>query len=555
MVINIDNIEWGPIVPKDGGYIRQTPMTPFLWECWKHDKAFIKSRGMRVFKTDDGFWILELRTDSEALPGHAPLPSERVDSLPPLPMIETSCGEVSLLPPQIPHVQNHVRSLRLFDAAVDSSQTGTGKTACALMTAHNLGLTPVVICPKVVISSWQEWGRKMGIAVHVTNYEQAIRGNFGFVQKTGKTRPAYMMFEWMFRTPEKYLVIFDEAHRLKGEETKTACLAGSLKRAKVKSLVLSATLCESPLDLKNIGYLMGFHCWSNWQDFLKSNGCFTQSFTVKKKMRSKWGGTFTKDIEVKKWIFAGGKKNLASLHSKIFPAMGARLTVQDMAGHFPDNHIIPMQIAIGGVEKVYQTMRKELRELEAKKKRDEFTSDSKLTIMLRAQQEAELLKVPSIIEMAKDMEEEGNSVVVFCQFTETLQAISKALGGETISGAQKGDQRDVAIAKFQSDKSHFMVVQIQAGGAGVSLHQDKDGMRPRTSILMPVFDGRMLQQALGRIHRAGAKQATKQYIVFDSKSKSDVRACKAIEKKVANMEAFNGSEVEDLVIIEPKEEK
>lgn len=549
MIINIDKIEWGPSLSMGGYYVRHALMTPYLWECWKSDKAFIKSKGMRVFKSESGHWILEIKTDSHSLPGCDPIAINNAEKLPPLPEIETTCGEASLFLPQVTHVQSLVRSLRLFDSAIDASDTGVGKTVCALMTAYNLGLKPIVICTKSVISSWMEWGRKMNMDIAVTNYEQAIRGNFDFVAKTGKRRPAYMMFEWQFQHPEKHLVIFDEAHRMKNEETQTACLAGSLKRSRVKSLILSATLCESPLELKNIGYLMGLHCWSNWKDFLQSNNCFPQSFTVKKRIKSKWGGSFTKDIEVKKWIFAGGKKNLMELHKKIFPSMGARLTIRDLDGYFPDNHIIPMQIPIGGVEKAYEKMRKELRDLEEKKKRDIFTSESKLTILLRAQQEAEILKAPSIIEMAKDFEEEGNSVVIFCQFIETLQAIHKALGGEFISGSQSSHERDAAIKNFQDDKSHFIVVQIQAGGAGISLHQYRDDLRPRISILMPVFNGRMIKQALGRIHRAGSKQATKQYIIFDGKSKSDIRTCKAIEKKLSNIESFNGSEFEDLVII------
>lgn len=541
MSINIKEIPWSSPRPHAGKYFRTAPVPLGFLEEWKLDKKFLKSKGFSLVKKKDGTSELCLWTDHENLPGDAPVIVN--DELPPLPPIETTLGEVSLLPPQIPHVQNHVRSLRLGNCAIDASDTGVGKTLCAILTAHNLGLQPVVLCPKAVIASWRGWAQKAGIRLDVTNYDQAIRGNFGFVERTKRKRPAYMQFEWKLRNPDRYLLIFDEGHKLKGEETLTACLLGAAKRSGAKCLILSATLAESPLDMKNIGYAMGLHHWSNWHDFLSSNGCFCNLIKKTIERRRKNGSKYEIEVEEKKWTYIAGKTGMERLHSYIFPRMGARLTVEDMDGFFPDNHIIPHQVDIGGVEKVYQLMREELRELEAKRKRDEYASDSKLTILLRAQQEAELLKVPTFIEMARDLEAEGRSVAIFAQFRETLDAIQKALGACALNG-------DVdEVAKFQADKSHFICVQIQAGGAGVSLHQEKADMRPRASLIMPVFDARMIKQALGRIHRANAKDKTTQYIVFDAQSKTDVRVCRAIENKLGNIDAFNGS-LDELAILE-----
>ena len=44
----------------------------------------------------------------------------------------------------------------------------------------------------------------------------------------------------------------------------------------------------------------------------------------------------------------------------------------------------------------------------------------------------------------------------------------------------------------------------QAGGTGLSLH-DVNGEHPRVSLISPSFSAIDLKQALGRIHRAGAK--------------------------------------------------
>ena len=552
MALNINKLGWGEPIAHDGRYYRLTPLPDNFWEEWRDDKKFLRKKGIVPFERD-GEWRLALWTDRPELPDTPSNPFG--GELPALPPIESTLGGITLFEPQIPHVQHLVRALRIGNVAVDTSDVGTGKTYCGILAAHNVGLTPVVVCPKTVVPAWREAGELAGVRIEVINYEMAIRGNWGFVERTKTKRPAYMQFEWKFKTPEKYLVIFDEGHRLKGEESLTSCLLSSLKRSGAKALILSATLIENPMDMKSLGYAMGFHHWSNWQDFLKSSGCFTVKQKCFKWIRPAGRKPYKTSFDVNRWLYKGGKRGMKALHSKIFPALGHGLLKSDMKGLFPDNLIMPLNVDIGKVEGIFKAMRRELRDLEMKRKRDIHTSDSKLTIMLRAQQEAELVKVPSVVEMAKDLEQEGNSVVVFAHFRETLDAIQAKLEGEVINGDQNGKQRDEAVKRFQTDTSHFMVAQYQAGGTGVNLHQKTPDKRPRASILIPNFDGRLFGQALGRIHRAKATDTVRQYIVFDAKSPTDQRVCKAIESKTGNINAFNGDFVEDLVIIEDNQEK
>jgi superfamily II DNA or RNA helicase len=56
---------------------------------------------------------------------------------------------MSLLKYQIPHVNEMIRSLHIYNIAVDASDTGTGKTYCALSVAKMLNLKPLIICPKI----------------------------------------------------------------------------------------------------------------------------------------------------------------------------------------------------------------------------------------------------------------------------------------------------------------------------------------------------------------------------------------------------------------------
>jgi hypothetical protein len=97
-----------------------------------------------------------------------------------------------------------------------------------------------------------------------------------------------------------------------------------------------------------------------------------------------------------------------------------------------------------------------------------------------------------------------------------------------IHGGQSATERQQAIDAFQADEAHVIIAQISAGGVGVSLH-DTHGVRPRTSFISPTYNAKEVDQALGRIDRAGAKSDTVQRILY---------AAGTIEEEVAR--SFRG---------------
>ena len=74
------------------------------------------------------------------------------------------------------------------------------------------------------------------------------------------------------------------------------------------------------------------------------------------------------------------------------------------------------------INKYYKEMQEELAKLNKKIKKENKDSVNRLTAILRARQQIELVKVPLFLEMIEDGIESGMSVVVFVNFTETLNA-------------------------------------------------------------------------------------------------------------------------------------
>ena len=62
---------------------------------------------------------------------------------------------LKLYPAQLKSHNALVEAVKNYKAALDSSDTGTGKTLKAVEIAKTLGLTPFVVCPKTVIAAWE----------------------------------------------------------------------------------------------------------------------------------------------------------------------------------------------------------------------------------------------------------------------------------------------------------------------------------------------------------------------------------------------------------------
>ena len=86
-----------------------------------------------------------------------------------------------------------------------------------------------------------------------------------------------------------------------------------------------------------------------------------------------------------------------------------------------------------------------------------------------------------------------------------------------IRGGQSTEERQREGDLFQSNEARICVCMIQAGGVGLSLH-DEHGGYPRVSLISPSFSAVEVRQTLGRIHRAGGKSPAIQKIGFAAKT-------------------------------------
>lgn len=428
------------------------------------------------------------------------------------------------------HSERLIDSLLVNGYAKDGSDTGTGKTVVALTVARRLGLKPFIICPKAVVPSWTEWSYKFLYSTpYVYSYEKMRLGNTDYYKKgKGTKRAGYWTLD-----PLKVLLIFDEDHRCKSAKSENSKLMIAAKDKGIPTLSLGATSCSNPVEMRALGYLLDMHDDAGWWNWCIKNGC----------KRGVFGGL----------TFKGYASVLKRLHDHIYKnGRGSRIRIKDLPpGSFPDNLIIADGYDIGSdsskdIDLIYADLKAELDDLAKRKEEDD---DSPLVAQLRARQEVELYKVPIFEELTKDAIESGNSVVIFINFRATMEALTKRLSGlgeiSFVYGAQDAGTRDSEIKKFQRDATRICICMTQAGGTGLSLH-DEHGNHPRISLISPSFSAIDLRQALGRIHRATGVTPAIQKIVFANDT-VEMGVCKAVRKKLNNIDLINDDELNPII--------
>lgn len=428
---------------------------------------------------------------------------------------------------QVPNVAKLCAAIKQNKAALDGSDTGAGKTYTAVGVARELGMEIAVVCPKAVIASWNKviknhFNMK---PVFVLNYESVKTGKYkeiGSWKKISRTSNREY-FQW--NVPKNTLIVFDESHRLKGHGTQNSEIALEAKKQGYTILCCSATNAINPIELKTVGFILGLYKSGKWTQFLREHEC----------EKGRFG-----------WEFSGSRDVLKKLHADLFLDRGVRVKREDIEG-FPDSEVIAEAYNIDEqsekeLKRIYEEMDRELKYLQAQCKNTKEYKINAMTIMLRARQQAELIKVPLFVEMAEDAIEDGMSVALFVNFSETVRALSKRLDTNCVVwGENKGNEREKHIEDFQADKKRVIIVNIKAGGAGLSLH-DLNGNYPRISLISPTPSAVDLRQALGRVWRDGGKTKSLQKIVFAANTVEE-EVCEKVKLKLNNLDTINDGDV------------
>lgn len=442
-----------------------------------------------------------------------------------------------LRPHQRPALARLLIILARDGAALDCSDTGTGKTYVAAAVCAVRRQPTLIVVPKIAVTSWRRALDYMGTSASVIGYEALRTGtrDFGTWEHQpprGKRetvwrcqscqlevdlahpQPCYVhprgihcieprkrplrLGNWIWHPAVKQ-IIFDEVHRCNALDSLNAELLIAARRQGIPTLGLSATPGTSPLHFRALGYWLGLHDLKGFPTWARRMGC---------RPDPRFHGW--------KWYASGHAAAciMADLHREL-DARGVRLRTAEIPG-FPARQVCAELVDLdqgGRIDRLYSAMESALAELRRVKAEDK-APDHPLTRILRARQEIELLKVPVVVELAGDYLAKGVSVAVFLNFAQSMTELRSRLKCDcVIHGEQLAAERQRCIDDFQTNRSKLILVNNKAGGMAVSLH-DEHGGHPRVGLVLPTWSATDMKQVFGRLPREGGKSSALYRVLF-----------------------------------------
>lgn len=433
-----------------------------------------------------------------------------------------------------------------------------GKTLVAVEVIKQLDLPTLVVCPKVTVPGWTRTGEAQGTEFDIINPEKLRFGNTPY----GEWRvPKGKLKERFHFHPGIKMVVFDECHRYQGLKSDNADIMMAARRQGILALGMSATLANDPLDMKALGYILRLHDGDDsptlrnpdphtFWSWARSNGCG----------KGKWSALEFKGTAEKRM------ETMRKISETIFPERGVRVRISEIPD-FPETQItaelysgdaakaqvlykaMEKQIACvkdslrGDFEKALEKMPAELAEYaKACVALDEnCMSDyiNPLTNVLRMREELELLKVPIFKELADDTVADGRSVVIFVNFQRTIDALAEVFRTSCIiDGSPNGLKfREINRQRFQDDKERVIIVNAEAGGVGLDLH-DVRGEFPREAFHSAGFNAKTVRQATLRVRRNGGLSKSLQRFIF-LEGTYDEYVYRSLSRKLNNLDSLN----------------
>lgn len=464
-----------------------------------------------------------------------------------------SVASAKLFEWQRPSCQRIVAALKKGNA-LDASQTGAGKTFVALAACAEVGLTPFVIAPLAVLESWRRASIFMGVPLGgVVNYDRARNGSCSFIKMDGEKSEAAFTF-----TPDLLagspLLIFDEVQKCKNAVSLQGRILSGCASRGAKTLCLSATAAKDPTEMHGVGVALGLHGGGDsFRDWCQKHGC----------KKGTKGLFFTDNARAAADI-------MGRIHRVIFPAKGSRIRSADVP-NYPDNLVSAHLVDNQEIVSAYGSMTDALENIEVKKAAGEVDGrEAKamgLAEITKARRASEFGKLDWMIDEVRELVADGFQAAVFLNFREHLAIMRDALklktepvwgtawlrkeweswgdrGGRWVDvdgPAQKPEQRTAIIDSFMAGRSKVILVSLMAGGAGISLHDDR-GIAPRQSLISPSYSAIDLVQAIGRIWRAGSHSKATQRVIYAAGTIEEEIAA-SVTAKIQNIETLNDGDV------------
>ena len=247
------------------------------------------------------------------------------------------------------------------------------------------------------------------------------------------------------------LIILDEAHMVSNSQAaRTKIINSFTKKAKYLWLLTGTPMTNRPINYYNLLNLIESPVAQNWMAYAIR---YCEGYQFRAGNRKIWN--------------VNGASNLEELRERTSVQILRRL--KDEVLDLPDKIITPIYL---------KTTSKEYKELmgEYYEWLDKEEGSSSLTVQFSKLMQVRKLianeKIKETIEFAQNIIDQDKKVIIFTNFTETLQIIHNHFGKQSVylDGSCNKTQRQYAVDQFQeNDKIKIFVGNLKAAGVGLTL--------------------------------------------------------------------------------------
>jgi SWI/SNF-related matrix-associated actin-dependent regulator 1 of chromatin subfamily A len=359
--------------------------------------------------------------------------------------------------PPLSHQKEAIEKLVGSKRFILADDMGLGKTTSTIIAALETGVKKIlIVCPASLKINWEREianysdrsvfiaeGKKFSTEADfvIVNYD--ILKNFHDPKDKENSLLVQSNFE---------LVILDEAHMISNAQAqRTKIINNFAKDTKRVWLLTGTPMTSRPMNYYNLLNIIESPVAQNWMAYA-IRYCQGYQFTAGK--RKVWNVT--------------GASNLEELRDRTSKQILRRLK-EDVLD-LPDKIITPVYLRTSSKE--YKDLMGEYYDWLENKKDESSSLTIQFSKIMKVRKVIANEKVKQTIEFAENIIEQGKKVIIFTNFTDTLQLIHNHFGKESVylDGSCNKVQRQFAVDQFQeNEKIKVFVGNLKAAGVGLTL--------------------------------------------------------------------------------------
>jgi len=359
--------------------------------------------------------------------------------------------------PPLEHQKEAIQKLVENKKFILADDMGLGKTTSTIIAALESGSKKVlIICPATLKINWKREienysdksvyiaeGKNFSTDADFVIINYDIIKNFHDTKKKGESQILDANFD---------LVVVDEAHYIKNATAQRTKLINDLVKKVDRLWLLTGTpMTSRPIDYFNLLSLIESPVAKNWMAYA-IRYCQGYQFNV--------GGR-------KVWNVMGAS-NLEELRDRTSGLTLRRL--KENVLDLPDKIITPVYLRLKS--KMYEEIMGEYYDWYDKNPEESKSLTVQFTKLTKIRQVIADEKISQTIELAENIVEQGKKVIIFCNFTDSLNKICEHFGKAAVKvdGSMSKPERQHSVDSFQdSDKIKVFVGNIKAAGVGITL--------------------------------------------------------------------------------------